>query len=1342
MQKINDEISPEEIRDIRKDLGLSQADAGELLGGGPRAFTKYEAGSVKPAASLVRLLRLLGTHPEMIASLKGNQSRPMTGMNEPRPFEVSSEHIAALTDKLVHLLLERLLVAEAVDYGLPVDGIHVADNITVPDGGEDGRIEWRQGPDHTPFLPSRLTQFQLKAGKITPSKAGNEVRSKRGEVKEMARKALEAGGHYVMLCAHPYVKQDIEKREVRIRSALRDAGLHVEDKQVQFRGANEIAVWVNRHPAVASWVIELTQPGTIGPFHSWNHWARSGEYERSPWVPDERLQEMRSFLLERVGEPKGIVRVVGLSAIGKSRLVLEALGSGDDDGRGLSSIVLYADRSEADWAAVNHVVQTWADMRARAVVVVDRCAPTEHETLANLTACTGSRLSLVTIDNEVDTGVPNETTFVVDVASRAVTEGVLARQARGLDEDTRQRLARFADGYPGLAVRVGEAWTRKHPVVHATKDHFVKAFILGRDPKEAPLVEKTARLLSVFGLIWHDDASFEQLNGIAGIETSLTESELRSGTKELILCGVAQRRGRFVRIQPRPVAAKLAERQWHDWSRTDWDMVLSGLEPRELRILAARQLVWLGETDISRDVVVHVCRRGGPFGNLEGGESASHAEVLSNLAEIDPDSVVKQIERSLGNTEDLAAIDGRTRRHLVSALERVCFDRETFEEGAELLLRLAVAENEPNLANNATGQFCALFPMFLGATEADGRVRLAFLREAVGTDETEKLAVLVQALIKATETDHFIRFGSSQRRGLQPDRVSWSPNTNQDATDYIKECLDLLADVASRKDNIGEIARDGLGHRLRSLVRHGFIGAVERVVECVTVNGTPWKAGLESLSQFVRHNSAKAPPDTVKRVKRLIENLAPAELADRARYLITDMPWHFPTEEKLDMEARESRQEEAIRELAGELLRQPDELRGMLPSLRSGFHRMATLFGMHLAELTPDPVEWLEMIYQATVEAPKGIRNFDLLAGYLSGMAKRCPDVLKEYKRIIADSSEMAPAFPFICWQMGILRGDIELAIESLQAGRLPPEQLDYWKFGGQLAKFPVEVVSPLFDTMLDHSSKGFVVGLELMGMYVFGDLDRLEKLRPQICMTADNVLRWEGANGGPTEGSHFEEIMQWMLAKGRTDPDARKVALALSKALVQVSDVTSERLFASLVPALLADFPEISWPLVGNAVISDELRSWRLQFVLSDRGFGVDDRGRPILHLPEETLFAWCAANPEVAPEFVAGVVPILGIPDEQDGLRSLHPVMARLLDEFGDIPGVVEGVESNLNSFGWVGSVVPYYESYIEPLEKLKTHSKMRVRRWASNALGRVLRQIENAHNEDEERTAIIES
>ena len=56
-----------------------------------------------------------------------------------------------------------------------------------------------------------------------------------------------------MLCTHSYAWKQISAREARIRRALRDAGMIIDDDQVEFRDADQIALWVNDHPSVATW---------------------------------------------------------------------------------------------------------------------------------------------------------------------------------------------------------------------------------------------------------------------------------------------------------------------------------------------------------------------------------------------------------------------------------------------------------------------------------------------------------------------------------------------------------------------------------------------------------------------------------------------------------------------------------------------------------------------------------------------------------------------------------------------------------------------------------------------------------------------------------------------------------------------------------------------------------------------------------------------------------------------------------------------------------------------------------------------------------------------------------
>ena len=62
-----------EIRRIRRKLGLSQARAAELTGGGHNAFSRYERGESAPLPAVVNLFRLLDRHPDLLKELTGNR---------------------------------------------------------------------------------------------------------------------------------------------------------------------------------------------------------------------------------------------------------------------------------------------------------------------------------------------------------------------------------------------------------------------------------------------------------------------------------------------------------------------------------------------------------------------------------------------------------------------------------------------------------------------------------------------------------------------------------------------------------------------------------------------------------------------------------------------------------------------------------------------------------------------------------------------------------------------------------------------------------------------------------------------------------------------------------------------------------------------------------------------------------------------------------------------------------------------------------------------------------------------------------------------------------------------
>ena len=59
-----------EVRRIRNKLGLTQKEAGEIFGGGPNAFSRYENGEALQLKSTDNLLRLLDRHPHLLREIQ------------------------------------------------------------------------------------------------------------------------------------------------------------------------------------------------------------------------------------------------------------------------------------------------------------------------------------------------------------------------------------------------------------------------------------------------------------------------------------------------------------------------------------------------------------------------------------------------------------------------------------------------------------------------------------------------------------------------------------------------------------------------------------------------------------------------------------------------------------------------------------------------------------------------------------------------------------------------------------------------------------------------------------------------------------------------------------------------------------------------------------------------------------------------------------------------------------------------------------------------------------------------------------------------------------------------
>jgi HTH-type transcriptional regulator/antitoxin MqsA len=63
-------VQPGYITEVRKKLHLTKKEASEIFGGGKNGFALYETGQAKPPVSLIKLLKVLDKHPDLLSEVK------------------------------------------------------------------------------------------------------------------------------------------------------------------------------------------------------------------------------------------------------------------------------------------------------------------------------------------------------------------------------------------------------------------------------------------------------------------------------------------------------------------------------------------------------------------------------------------------------------------------------------------------------------------------------------------------------------------------------------------------------------------------------------------------------------------------------------------------------------------------------------------------------------------------------------------------------------------------------------------------------------------------------------------------------------------------------------------------------------------------------------------------------------------------------------------------------------------------------------------------------------------------------------------------------------------------
>jgi hypothetical protein len=1254
-------------------------------------------------------------------------------------FEVSHEDILPLKDVQLTDLLRRLLHLEAVCFHLPASGVDVALNITVADGGEDGRSEWSGDPIHTDYVPNRLTIFQCKATELGPAACADELHLKdSAELKPQVAAALDAGGSYILFTTQALNQSQISERLEKMREAIRAAGRSYADTvDLNIYDANKIRDWTNRYVPAITAVLHWRGRPLLPGLQTWEHWSLQDKYLRFPFVPSDVSDKYIFQLRSTLAQPRQAARILGLPGLGKTRLALEVFRlspPGESISNSLHQQVVYIDAA-LGVPGLAATVSEWCVQGLAGIVVVDNCDPTLHQQLQTQIRHRNSRLSLLTINADPEERITDTQIIRLRQAPDSVIKAMLQPVYSGLTAADLDQVTRYAEGFPLMAVMLSEARLNEDPQLgNLSDDVLVRRLLWGSRSEEKPALDIISAC-ALFEHVGYAEDLKEEYCFVAEHIADSTPDEFYRHVEEFKERGIIEQRGRYLRVVPPPLAIRLAADWWRRCRpERAHKLIIEGM-PGNLPEALCDRVAKLDFLPEARELVRDLCGERGPFGQEEVLKSERGSRLFRSLSEVNPEAAVEALERVFGNRsrEELLDVVGAGRRNLIWTLENLCFRRRTFPIAARLLLAFAAAENE-HWANNATGIFTQLFQVYLSGTEAPPNDRLPVIDDALASSQMERRFLAVQALGKVLEAMHFGRSGSAETQGSGPPLVDWRPNTWQEIFDYWSEALTCLTALAIGSDVLAAQAKDAIADSVRGLVSCGFLDALEQAItRVVEQHGPYWPRALEQVQQALRYERNAIPEEAQERLKQWIALLQPRTIPERLQLSVSVPPWGDV--EKDDAGHSINLAEEKAKALAEECARDLQSWISHLPLVLQGEQRQAFAFGLRLGQCLKDVQPFITAALQGLAAIERREANPTVLGAFLQGIQDRDPQQVEQTLERVAED-------PLLCFHIADLTrlitptlSDLERILRVVRTRGLPVTALKVFSYGRSRDHLPPSDLVTFTERLLEHGGPGAWTSLEIMFMYLHSDSARWQACRAQFRQLLMHPNLHFADSLKTMDLHHWKEIGSKLLTEATDEELALELLTKiLAACATEHSYVELDYAFRPILQLLLEQYRDAVWPAMSAALLSDDHRTaFNLGGLLGSR---FQERRKPnlLLILPDELLVAWCERYPTQAPALLASMIPLL----RHEGERWRWGPLARILiDRYGGQEDVLSEMTANLRTFSWSGSAVSYYERQVEPLEQLRSHPILEVRRWAGKQLRYVQERIRKETAFDEERS-----
>lgn len=1079
-----------------------------------------------------------------------------------------------------------------------------------------------------------------------------------------------------------------------------------------------------------------TQKSKFRPFVGWNQWNELMKYPQSDkFITNTKIQEVQDSITTSIKNAT-VIRLLGLSGLGKTRILLETFRPKENDNDSLisSNRILYINcndyPNQVNFAEITSKIN---EEKQDAILIVDNCDISTHKLIVrNL-----KRLSLISIDSNPEENSNSEgTNFIIigkNELSDVVTQ-IVDNNFQNIGEGNIERIKDFSQGIPFMAVLLGESVNNGEKFVGKLDDKDLLDKLLGacgKDEKHRTIL-KSCSIFNYFGFYGELSTQVEfiakntnitSLNGDANVKVNAFHETCNYYLKREIF----EKRGRYIGIRPFPLAMSLAQEWLEPLTPQRLIAVINDIanlqEPDRTNLSNAlsEQMKFLGYNDKAVQIIEKIVGPDSPFDNAEVLNTELGSRLFRSFVEVNPIAVSQNFNRQFFNKpkEELLKIK-EGRRNIVWTLEKLCFDKRTFSDSSKVLLQFAIAENE-NWSNNATNQFLHLFNVYLSGTEADLKERWKIIDWLLNKKDEVYHDFAIRAMKIGLHFGHASRMGGAEQQGIR--RLVDNNPTPREIEEYWRNILNKFLQIFLANNEHSDLASEAIANCVRTMFHVGMGELIlPYIKEISELKNNDWDSGLNGLKYARKYEKHLLSEVQIEELNNLIESLTKSDFS--TRYLTLSSSYHL----EADVTYSSEKVIEAITNLADEYISNGISWEDTLHIFYKNQQLLTFHFGKRLAELLKDDKtkangfinSSLEVIFQI----PQEERNYTVLGGFVTNSIDEIKNEF--YLRLFQSTEFNRQLFYFLSIDKS---GNEHFELLFLLIDNKVCDVSSFYIFShsNALAKLNLDELITFSEKLFIYGNEGYEIVFDLFSDLSYGDESKKKLLIP-IFKKCILKLGFNRKFKRQLDDYKWTEEITFIIS----DKEEIEFAKFINRSVI--ASITWENLYhldnniQRIYEVLLKVHFHSIWTELSEALLSNEenyVKYYGLKHILGSHIGGIGRSVGVLFNGDIDSIFSWCENNKPLAPSRLAELTPIFD--NNNSDYEKWHPVALRIINEYGDFKEVLSNLSSNMGTYSWIGSIVSFLESKKVLFMQLNKHHSELVREWSTSMIDYLGREIE---------------